>query len=90
MKKQIWKYQLVIDDDQHLRIPKGGEVLSIQVQHDVPCLWVLVEPEEEKETRVFDMYGTGHPIDCDDVERKFIGTFQSPTGMLVFHVFERV
>jgi len=87
--KTIFKYQLVVEDSQTIKIPKGGDILSLQVQHGIPCLWILVDTEQkEKESRVFEMYGTGHII--HDYNKKYIGTFIIRKGLLVFHVFERI
>ena len=82
--KTIWKYEVNPYSEQ--RLPKGAEVLSVQVQKDKPCIWVLVDPSNEKELRVFRVYGTGHEL--PDNPGKFIGTFQLFDGDLVFHVFE--
>jgi len=49
----------------------------------------MVTPEMERENRVFEVIGTGHPINpC--IRRDFIGTVQIPEMGLVFHVFEVV
>lgn len=91
MQKTIYKYQLDIEDKQFIVLPKEAEILSVQVQNSIPCLWALVDPKEEHEERTFEIFGTGHPVHYDmGVERKFIGTFQMRSGALVFHLFERV
>lgn len=90
MKKQIFKYELGAIDRNIIMLPLGSEILSIQVQRGVPCIWVLVNPENQKEERWFEIFGTGHEISFD-VERKFIGTFQlNEATSLVFHLFERL
>ncbi len=85
MKKQIWKYKLdgVVND---IQIPMEAKVLTVQVQNEVPHIWVLVSPENEVETRKFMVVGTGHPF--DDTSMKYIGTFQD--GPFVWHLFENV
>jgi len=82
--KTIWKYD--INPYSKLKIPKGAEILSVQCQKDKSCIWVLVDPSNEKELRVFRGYGTGHEL--PDNPGKFIGTFQLFDGDLVFHLFE--
>lgn len=89
MKKTIWKFAMNVDDNCHITMPKDAEILSIQTQNGIPCLWALVNPEAEKEVRNFEMFGTGHNIACN-IERKFIGTFQIDRLGLVFHLFERI
>lgn len=89
--KTIWKYEIPAQEDIHLKIPKGGEILAVQVQFRTPFIWVLVDPNAEKEDRYFDVIGTGH--ECNDIigsgtVRTYIGTFQLHSGSLVFHLFE--
>lgn len=91
MKKTIWKFQLQVLDTQFIWIPKNAEILSVQNQNEVPCMWALVNPTEEKEEKCFEIFGTGHDVHCDmGIDRRFIGTFQLHTGSLVFHLFERL
>ena len=91
MKKTIWKFQLEVLDTQFIWIPKNAEILSVQNQNEVPCMWALVNPTEEREEKCFEIFGTGHDVHCDmGVDRKFIGTFQMQNGSLVFHIFERL
>jgi hypothetical protein len=84
--KTIWKYQLVIQDSQPLTMPKGAEILTVQVQNNIPCIWALVDPDAEIEHREFCMFGTGH--DFGLIDYKYIGTFQIHEGLLAFHLFE--
>jgi hypothetical protein len=84
--KTIWKYEFTISDRIIIEMPKEAEILSVQMQHNKPCLWVLVDPNIEKEKRYFELSGTGHPVDMN-IERWFIGTFQMADGDLVFHLW---
>ena len=70
-------------------MPKGAEILSVQVQADVLCLWALVDPDAKLQKRVIEILGTGNPIDVPGVTHKFIGTVQMRGGSLVWHVFEQ-
>jgi len=85
MKNQIWKYELTLNTE--LTIPEGAKVLTIQEQHGNPQIWFVVNPENEKVTRSFEIIGTGHSFDYDE-SKQYIGTFQLSGGALVFHVFE--
>jgi hypothetical protein len=97
MEKTIWKFELEVTDNQTISMPKDAEILSIQIQDGKPVIWVLVNPEEDEEPRVFDMFGTGHPIPTGfGINRNFIGTVQIVQKIhemydrwLAFHVFER-
>ena len=90
--KTIWKYELDWDTDiQTIEIPKEGEILSCQVQNGKICLWVKINPEEDKVDRFIEIVGTGNPMfETFNVKRVFIDTIQFPTLNLVFHIFERV
>ena len=90
MKKQIWKFEIT-PYDSAIQMPKFSEILTIQTQNGNPCIWALVYPENEKEERYFEVYGTGHEIHYDiGINRKYINTFQLESGSLVFHLFERI
>lgn len=84
--RTVWKYELAIDDYIDVEIPKGAEILTFQIQSDKPCIWCLVDPNVEKETRRFRLAGTGHDIKEDNL--KYIGSCQVHEGVLIFHLFE--
>jgi hypothetical protein len=87
----IYKYELKIEDKQEISMQLDAEILSVQTQGDSLCMWALVDPEVEPENRMFEIFGTGHPIPVGmGVSREFISTFQIPSRGLVFHVFERI
>lgn len=85
----VYKYSVPMTDYFKLALPVGARVLTVQAQGDEACLWALVDPAAEKETRSFRLAGTGHPID-ERLDLRFISTFQLRGGLLVFHVFEVV
>lgn len=94
MIKKIYKYPLEVTDIQTIMIPIGAEILCVQVQNDVPCIWAKVDPQMSLTQRGFVMYGTGQPITQTNNIQKYIGTFQIIGGRpvfpqhLVFHLFE--
>lgn len=91
MKKTIWKFQLNPNDIIFIEMPKNAEILSVQNQKGIPCIWALVDPNAEKEERCFEIFGTGYTVLCDmGIDRKFIGTFQMYEADLVFHLFEKL
>lgn len=82
----IHKFPLEPKDLNIVEMPEGAEILSVQVQHETPVLWAIVDTDRAKEQRKIRVIGTGHEINaCEPLN--FIDTFQLPTG-LVFHVFE--
>jgi hypothetical protein len=87
---QIWKWTLeATQERQHIDMPKGAQVLSVQIQHGHPQLWALVDMYAPKEVRNFSTYGTGNPLPQGDDYSRFVGTYQLPGCELVFHVFEQ-
>lgn len=90
MEKTIWKFELE-PGTTAMNLHKGAEILTIQTQRETPCMWVLLDPNEETEKRYFEIFGTGGPVPSNDgYERKYINTFQLSGGSLVFHLFERL
>lgn len=83
----IRKYPLAVEDRQTVALPTGAQILTVQTQHNTPCLWALVEARGNYEERTIWVFGTGHHLDCS-VDLAYIGTFQLHDGALVFHVFE--
>lgn len=84
MAKTIWKYEVPSLASFHLLMPEGAQVLTVQVQHGVPALWCVAEPDAPQKLRWFEMRGTGHPVgDVGD----YISTIQLHDGGLVLHVF---
>lgn len=82
----IWKFELNPYDTVK-SMPKGADILSIQIQDGKICFWAWCESTAEKEDRKFIIIGTGNQIkhlkrDCCT----FLGTIQEPG--LVWHIFE--
>lgn len=91
MKRTIWKYELNGNDRQVFNMPRGAEILTVQVQAGKPCIWALGDPNVGLKGRLIELVGTGHQIINDNGdERKYIGTYQLSGGALVVHVFEIV
>jgi hypothetical protein len=83
--KTIWKYPLY-EPTSTVTMPLGAKILSMQMQHDVPTLWVLCDPDNEQVTRVFEAIPTGGTVNDED-GYNYRGTAQFSNG-LVFHIFE--
>ena len=91
MEKQIYKYPLTPVDIQIIKMPKGAEILSLQVQNNVPCIWALVDKTQSEEERYFETFATGERIIFTSrTERTHVGTYQLSSGRYIFHVFENV
>jgi hypothetical protein len=85
--RTIWKYPLHLDDMQRVRFRKDAKILSVQIQGEDLCLWVMVDSDAKEEWRTIAIFGTGHEIP-KDLNLLHIGTVQHYDGKLVWHVFE--
>ena len=84
----IWKYPLLVTDEQTIEVPYEARFLTVQKQDKQPVLWALVDPKNHKISKTIHIFGTGHEIPRDI--GSYISTFQMHEGMLIFHVFEGV
>ena len=84
--RTIWKYGLIIDDSQTIKIPIGFKILSCKIQHGELCLWCLVQPDNMIGELNIDIYGTGLPL-----PRRNLGTYIDSVvdGSKVWHVYHR-
>jgi hypothetical protein len=85
MNKTIWKFIVDITRLQTIIMPIGAEILHVDVQHDLICLWAMVDPNAAREPRVIEVVGTGHSMPNE--ERKHLGTVLMDP--FVWHIFER-
>jgi hypothetical protein len=87
--RAIWKFPLSILQRSTIIMPKGAQVLCVQLQDTTPCIWALIpDTEAPVVDRHFAVFGTGHPVDLVP-GFQYLGTFQFAFPMpLVFHVFE--
>lgn len=83
--RTIYKYVLQVTDLQNVEMPKGAQILCVQVQYGFPCIWALVDPDKPTETRSVITIGTGHNFNQEDYA--YVGTYQLQEGKLVFHVY---
>lgn len=88
--KSVYKYTLDIKESNVIELPLFSEVLSVESQGENIVVYGLVNTEQ-KETISYDFrtYGTGHIIEFDLKEYKFLGTVKMYNGGLMFHVFNK-
>jgi hypothetical protein len=85
--RTIWKKVIPVQDSFSLDLPVDAEVLTVQTQHGIPCVWFLCEDTPHATRRFFELRGTGH--ECGGIySTQYVGTFQLESGRLVFHLFE--
>lgn len=94
----IYKYNLVSVIDlisgtkvtELLKLPTGARVLSIGVQRDNVCAWILLDNEAPTNNNVHVQFiGTGWPVRFpDDVPNPiFVDTISLYNGDFIYHVF---
>ncbi len=83
--QQIWKYPIGISYLQTVSIPRSHSKLTVQIQDGIPCLWAIVDPNEETYNMELYTFRTGQPLPDDYYE--YIATYQ--TEIFVFHVFTK-
>ena len=84
--KKIYKYPIEIIDIQMVKLPKEAIILTVQLQHGKPFIWVYVDPNEiEAEDVTLRVYMTGQEID-DSLDLTYVGTIQE--NGFVWHVFK--
>lgn len=81
--RRIYKYPLIIANEQAVALPFDAQFLAVQIQHGVPVLWALVDPERPAHLRGIRMYATGDYVGAG--VGTYIATFQ--LGADVCHVF---
>lgn len=87
MAKKIYKYPINTTDSQSVAMPIDYQILSIDTQNEVPCIWALIDNTLPLTLVKIRIYGTGHEINESD-NLQYIGSYQLQRGLLVFHVFE--
>lgn len=89
---KIYKYPLSLQQDYNIctvLLPAGYQILTIQLQNDIPTLWVLVDETRSNILKVqIAVVGTGHHITFNADLATYISTVQFNNGNLVLHFFE--
>ena len=93
MAKIIYKYPLVVQDVQTIKLPSNAEILSVQSQivntfrDRELVLWAIVNPQlDTEQERTIHIIGTGNPM--PNKVLKYLGTTQMNT--FVWHIFEEI
>ncbi len=81
----IWKFELPVEDNIVVRMPDGAQIISVDVQREIPCLWAIVDPAAALVDRNFVLRGTGHEL---GIVGGHVGSFLLYSGAIVFHLFE--
>ena len=81
--QRVWKYQIPLTEKFKLEMPRGKQIVKVDVVDSVPYMWALMRSGNASEEYEFELHPTGADIDAD---RVYEGTFR--IGDVVFHLFE--
>ncbi|MCP4990529.1 MAG: hypothetical protein GY928_32155 [Colwellia sp.] len=88
--KRILKYEIKMRGCFSLEMPNYAKILSVGVgeREVMPCIWIIAEPDNEKEVRNFEIVQTNHEFSLGKCD--YIGTFQTTGcgGHVEGHLFE--
>jgi hypothetical protein len=89
MNRTIWKFPLMVLDDQDIEMPKGSRALSAGLDpQGTLCIWAEVDPESPTIPRKVSIRVTGHPLQARALcacAQRFLGSVLM--GRLVWHVY---
>lgn len=85
----IWKFAIGVGTGpQHLAMPAGARLLSVQLQEGLPQLWALCDPGAPQVLRRIEAFGTGDEVTAETGSTlAFVATVQM--GPAVLHYFDR-
>jgi len=79
----IWKYPLLVTDEQLVTMPEYSIPLFVEKQNETLCIWVKVDPTQKSIEQTIRVYGTGHPMSVN--HERHVGSVID--GEYVWHVF---
>lgn len=89
--RKIFKYEVPIKETFELSMPTDAQILRVEDVDGRFYLWAVVDPDSERvETRLFECYKTGQPIDTNMDDLKYLGCCKLFIMQeLCLYVFER-
>ena len=85
----VWRYTFLDPVLNTLTMPKGATLLNLGEQGNEACMWMLVDPEAEKEQRQFLSVPSGVEFEASDTT--YLGTAhmtEKDGTPFVVHIFE--
>lgn len=81
---KVFKYPLEMADSQTISVPRGAQLLTVQIQHNLATLWALCDPDAPLAPLEIDMVGTGYTA---PENMSYLATVQWSGGSFVTHYF---
>jgi hypothetical protein len=101
--RTIYKYEIPLAGEAVVLMPKYAQLLKFAMQFiekndcagNLLCVWAVVDTGNEPEERIFQIFGTGHPLPenavvawgIDDGHSNYRDTILD--GPFVWHIFEK-
>jgi hypothetical protein len=86
MTRQVFRTAIPVDDSWHT-IELSGPIVHVATRfEDYIEIWFINDPAATPQLRAFRTLGTGHPL--PPAAATHIGTAVTPSGNLVWHLFE--
>ena len=83
----IYKYPIKMPGYNAMSLPENYKILKLGYDaNDIPCVWALVETDNEKVDFDITLVGTGWPLDINPEIATYIDTIVD--GPYVWHAFE--
>ncbi len=86
--KTIYKYPLVITDNQILFIPAHSKFIHVDNQNGAPCLWAEVNTDNRLMKIHIAIFGTGNKMDFQGKSAQHLGSVIC--GQFVWHIYELI
>lgn len=83
--KRIFKYEFGLSDNE-IKMPLAAQILKADKQNNNFYIWALVDDTFAHEYKKFKVIGTGHVIEEDLDNLKYINTIFD--NQFVWHLFE--
>ena len=94
--KVVHKYHLAeLGNEVTIALPLNSNILFVDIQDNLPCMWVEVHPTAQLKERIFKSVGTG--VEISD-KWNYIGSCQHHTlykyrtlynKIVVYHIYEK-
>jgi hypothetical protein len=86
--QKIFKYKLDTSGEQEITMPAFSKILCVKNQHNVPCLWAMIDTDSRLVKRKIITFLTGADIEFNNQKYEYIGTYLMNNGSFVGHVYE--
>ena len=91
--RKVFKYNIELTDFQKIKLPRlagadcfKDQFLKLDLQNGRPCIWCLVDDDEEEYEVIIRTVGTGEEMTLLSKDN-YLDSYMLRNGELVFHIF---